>query len=212
LSARDLPLPYWFASKKFAYPAAADARGWYGELLRINGFFWKEREEWRDTIPEIDEFVPGFIGPPPVEAIDRDEAARELYNLEKPALLVRVWLRAPDAVILKEFRAALREARKTHPAPVKNRGRDGLAGRFSKSKLGTWQRYHIIELAELLAWRDGLLSWQNSEAPSPRPSDAQLGRWLGFDAAEVRVAKRTLESARAMIPVLWAQVEGASVK
>ena len=74
MSAIDPPPPDWFASKKFAYPAAADARGWYGELQRINGLFWKDREEWRDTIPEIDEYVPAFICPQPVEAIDRDEA------------------------------------------------------------------------------------------------------------------------------------------
>lgn len=212
MSAADPPLPDWFASKKFTYPNAVDARGWYKELLRINGFFWNGREEWRDTIPDIDSFVPAYIGPPPVEAIDRNEASRELYALEQPALLVRVHLGAPDAVILEKFRAELANARKTHPAPVTKRGRDSLAGRFSPSKLATWKHYRVIELAELLAWREGKLPWQNGEAPSPLPSDAQVGRWLGFDAAKVRVAKRTLESALGVIPALWAQTEGASIK
>jgi hypothetical protein len=205
LSAIDPPPPDWFASKKFAYPAAADARGWYGELQRINGLFWKDREEWRDTIPEIDEYVPAFICPQPVEAIDRDEAARDLHDLEKPALLVRVWLRAPDAVILKEFRAALVEARKTHPAPVRNRGRDSLAGRFSPSKLATWRRRRILELAELLAWRDK--EWPNGGSRSDkRPSDAQLGRWLRFNGRELEEAMRALKTALEAIPALSVQV------
>jgi hypothetical protein len=63
VSVTDPPLPDWFASKKFAYPDAADARGWYSELLRINGLFWKDREEWRNTIPEIaNSFLDTLVG------------------------------------------------------------------------------------------------------------------------------------------------------
>jgi hypothetical protein len=200
MSASDIPPPDWFAVKHCAYPEPDDLKGWLNELLRINGLLWNGRDEWRDIIPDIDNYSPGYIPPPPVEVIDRDEAARELSALEQPALILRVHLKAPDAVIVREFRAELAKARKTTPALVKNRGRDGLRGNFSRSKLATWKRYRIIELAELLAWRE-------NKPPSPkRPSDAQLGRWLKFDAAEVRVAVRTFENARRMIPALSAQV------
>jgi hypothetical protein len=203
MSASDIPPPDWLAVKHYAYPEPDDPKGWLNELLRINGLFWNDRDEWRDIIPDIDNYSPGYIPAPPVEVIDRDEAARELSALEQPALLLRVHLTAPDAVIVREFRAELAKVRKTVPALVKNRGRDSLRGNFSRSKLATWKRYRIIELAELLAWRE-------SKPPSrKRPSDAQLGRWLKFDAAEVRVAVRTFENARSMIPALSAQVHAA---
>jgi hypothetical protein len=125
--------------------------GWLRELERINGLLWPGlahwRDEWRDVIgPDVDKAYPGYIGPPPVEVIDRDEAARELSALQKPALLVRIDLKAPDAIITKGFRAALAAARVAHPAPVKNRGRDRLAGRFGASRFASWRRWRIIEL------------------------------------------------------------------
>ena len=215
MSPGEIPPPEWFAGMKYDYPDAKDSRRWLHELQRIKGLSWAGREEWRDIIPDIDDWNPAYIGPPTVEAVDREEAARELYALERPALLVRVHLGAPDAVILEKFRAVLVEARKTYAAPVKNRGRDSLKGRFSPSKLKTWRDYHIIELAELLAWRER--EWPangptETDPPSRRrPSDAQLGRWLGFQTpGEVAAAMQALETALNAIPALWAQVNSAS--
>jgi hypothetical protein len=191
--------------------------GWLRELERIGGLLWpglaQWRDEWRNVIgPDIDESYPAYIGPPPIDVIDRDEAARELSALEKPALLVRIDLKAPDAVIINGFRGALAEARKAHPAPVRNRGRDRLAGRFGPSRFASWRRWRIVELAELLAWREG--EWPNDDSrSSKRPSDAQIGRWLGFNDRAGRgfeEAMRALSGALQGIPALWAQVNARS--
>lgn len=95
-----------------------------------------------------------------------------------------------------------------NPAPVRNRGRDRLAGRFGPSHFASWRRWRIVELAELLAWRER--EWSNGDVQSEkRPSDAQLGRWLGFNDRAGRgfeEAARALSGALQAIPALWAQV------
>ncbi len=209
MSATGRPCPEWFAQKKYGYPL--DLGGWIKELERVNGFSWSGREEWRAVILDIDDYFPSYIPPPPVEAIDRAEASRELLALEQPALLVRIHLAAPDAIIIKGFRAALAEARKDVPSPVKNRGRYRLNGQFSPSKFATWRRYRIIELAELLDWREK--QWpENAAAEGERPSDAQLGAWLKFanPAADVGIAKKTLSGALGAIRALSAQANARS--
>jgi hypothetical protein len=193
---------------RVSYPKANDLHGWLAALLRLNALLWdgagELRDEWRDLISEIDRFVPAYIGPPPVESINRKEAAREPRALEKPSLLVRVHLGAPDATIIEQFRRVLAEARKQAPAPVRNRGRDKQNGKFTPSFISSWQNHRIIGLGELLAWRE-------KRSPDERPSDAQLGRWLGLNGGrDVFLAKQTLERALRLIPALAAQLNANS--
>ena len=87
VSAADMPHPEWFAGKKYEYPNLRDLPGWLRELERICGLAWKGREEWRGVLPDINNWVPSYIGPSPVEAIEREEASRELSALEHPRFL-----------------------------------------------------------------------------------------------------------------------------
>lgn len=76
MNAIDPAPPDWLDGER-VYPK--DAIGWLRELERIAALLWpglaQWRDEWRHVIgPDIDEAYPAYIGPPPIEVIERDEA------------------------------------------------------------------------------------------------------------------------------------------
>lgn len=69
---------------------------------------------------------PAFIGPPAVRTVDMADQST-LHALERPSLLVQVYLSAPDGVIIEEFKKALRPARQSVPSPVSKPGPAALS-------------------------------------------------------------------------------------
>lgn len=194
------PPPDWF--KLESYVAELDARGWLAKLLRANARLdpnWHDKEEeWRGIIgPEIDNMYPVYPHlPPTVQLI---EESRTIHPIELPALLVS--LHAPDGVIREQFEAALQAAREKHPSPTKKPGPPALNTRIDKRQFSTWRTYKILALADLLAWCD---------RQAEKISDAQLGRWLGFNedrtTRDVTEARKALQRALDSIPALAAQI------
>jgi len=58
--------------------------------------------------------VPSFIGPPAVEIVEKADQAT-LPRIEQPALILKVYLPAPDGKIIEEFKRALQNARRSTP-------------------------------------------------------------------------------------------------
>jgi hypothetical protein len=200
--------PLWFKRKDYTFLENLNARGWCAELIRVADALdsndW--RKEWRDIIPQCDDYVRAVISPPAVEVIDHEEAARKLEKLEEPAMLLRIHLGAPDATIMLAIREALLKARQNHPGPIKRPGKRSTGSTFNANTFASWRRHKIIQLAELLAWkqRDGLKSI----------SKAQIGRWLfssdpkkSVEAAE-KVMRRAIDS----VPALDMQAAEASAR
>jgi hypothetical protein len=124
---------------------------------------------------------------------------------ELPALLVH--LDAPDDVIMTQFKAALKEARKRYPAPVAKPGRNALSARFTKRTFTVWLNYKIVQLAELLTWRALLGEEEQKKYPN-----TALGGWLGFDDKKMSLAMGCLEKAVTGIPALATQIAGKASK
>jgi hypothetical protein len=207
--------PPWFTSERYSFPLP-DARTWLFRLKRAAYFtapdWQKDYEECRGdfNLPELPEqFDPDFpvsrdyIPPAAVVALDAPQEA-DLHDSERPALLLKVSLSAPDDVIMHEFKRILRGVRGRCPAPVRQPGRQVLNGRFKKEQFTTWRNYKILELADLLAWR----AYDKIDA-----TDAQLGRLLEmgnanlkFDPKRTVMAKKELFRAIDSISALAAQV------
>jgi hypothetical protein len=130
-----------------------------------------------------------------------------LHRIERPALILQIYLNAPDGVILTEFKKALRLARREVPAPVSKPGRKTADAKFSSRHFTRWLNRRIVELCEIDAWRREL---------KDGPTDADLGRWLFPNYAdpskEVATARNVLNEAIDLILALWAQVEGGSTE
>jgi hypothetical protein len=188
-----------------------DARGWLSNLLRAAYFQnpdWPTHyEEWKNhfDLPDLTKrFDPDirpltdYIPPAPVQPLEAPQLA-DMHDFERPALLLKVSLSAPDDVIIQGFKKVLSAARKRCPAPVKQRGPQVLKGRYKDEQFSTWRSYQILELADLLAWSE----YENIEA-----TDVQLGIFLGFDKRRTEVAKKELLKATSSstIKALAAQV------
>jgi hypothetical protein len=130
-----------------------------------------------------------------------------LHRLEKPALIVQ--LDAPDGVIIRKVRDALKSARKTNPAPVRKPGPKSTDAEFTPRQISTWLNYKIVQVAELDNWRMEL-----KEKGCAFPRDADFGRWLFPELAnpskEIVTARKVLHKAITNIQALWAQTEGAT--
>lgn len=200
--------PQWFANKDYTYLNRLDARGWLKHLEKCHshasGFNSAD-----GSVP--DTYYPVMIGPPVLQIVE-SASQRELTALEKPALIVQVWLRAPDKEILEEFAKALRSARTTYPAPARKRGPITLNGTFDKSIFLIWLNRKIIQYADLACWR--------SKQPGRGPRDADIARWLfargsnspASPEKELSTTKKTLKQALESIPALWAQVNGVNTE
>jgi hypothetical protein len=196
--------PDWFLKTDYRYLRDLDAAGWLHVLQLCNALQQKvDVSEW-EPIGEpgwTKNFIPAFIGPPAVQIVDKaDQLA--LHPIEKPALIIQVALRAPDAVIIDEFKKALRLVRRSVPSPARTRGSKTAFASFRNMHFAAWMNRKIVQLCQLEAWRDKL-----KEA---RPSDADMGRWLFSRYANPRKelvnARKTLMAALALIPALSAQV------
>jgi hypothetical protein len=201
--------PDWFKGKDYSYLRALDAGGWLKELERckqlrdkIDLSPWEPLGEpgWTNSA------LPAFIGPPPVQVVDKADQSN-LSALEKPSLIVQIYLNAPDRIIVEEFKNILRLTRKKIPPPVRIPGPDALAAQFTETKFLSWINHHIVEFCELEAWR--------SELPEgEQPKNADFGRWLfstySDSDKEIAEAREALAAAIESIPALWAQVAHAS--
>jgi hypothetical protein len=197
--------PEWFRTKDYKYLLKLDAAGWLHELERCSGL-GVDLSEW-ESIGEpgwTDNVYPAFIGPPAVQVVDNADQSK-LHALEKPSLLVQVYLNAPDGTIIEEFKKVLQLARQSVPSPVRRPGPTALSAKFTESHFVSWINHRIVEVCELDAWR--------GKAPkdSAKPTSADLGRWLFAGHAdpdkEVAQARKVLAEAIRKIPALWAQVE-----
>jgi hypothetical protein len=121
------PPPDWLAQNDYKYLRYLDARGWLHELQKCHRKLLDSRkreageptfrEEWGAILGEAaEELVPGFLGPPVVEVVEKADQAT-LRKIEKPMLILQVWLGANDLQIIDTFKEILRKARETHPRP-----------------------------------------------------------------------------------------------
>jgi hypothetical protein len=155
--------------------------------------------------------VPAFIGPPVVQIVEKADQAK-LSRIEKPTMILKVYLRAPDGKIFEEFKKALRFARRSYPSTVKKPGPKGMNAMLTKTEFSNWLDSRIVELCDLDAWRKKL---RREKSQVRMPGDSDFGHWLFSNYANPRKkvieARRTLNRAIAQIPTLWTQVESGSV-
>src|SRR5271165_6643351 len=182
------PPPDWFVKMNYGDLARLDARGWLNEVQRC-AHLVKEAEkrvageplfaeEWSGILDEELErgAIPGFIGPPVVEVVERADQAT-LKAIERPALILKVWLGATDAQIIEELEAALRKAREDYRSPIRKPGPPALNSTFDSTVFDRWQRRKVVHLAKLIDWR-------SRQPEGARPSKADFGRWLFGDFAD----------------------------
>jgi hypothetical protein len=213
--------PSWFTDERYSFIPGLDAREWLSQLNRANFFAnpsWPEKyDDWRGPLgfKELgEEFDPDiqtlnhYLGPPVVQALEAPHLA-DMHLIELPALLLKVSLSAPDAVIIQEFKKILSAVRERCPAPVKKRGPQALNGYFDEQHFSKWRKHKILELADLLGFK-AFLAWKAKKETGENikiPSDAELGRWLGFgDKKKKELALAVLREALHSIPALAAQV------
>jgi hypothetical protein len=191
--------PQWLREKDWNYPAAADdLHGWLDTLLecykRVHDVDTTEWERPGETL------MPAYIGPPAVQSLGQADLST-LPNLERPSILLQIWLRATDDVILEGVREELAKARKCHPSPVKKPGPQTLGAGITNKHTSRWCSRRIIELARLDHERR-----KNPDAFSK----ADMADWLFPTAAQppkmLDDAYKTLSQALNQIPALWAQL------
>jgi hypothetical protein len=194
--------PDWFTTGCYAYLRTLSLADWQHEIQRCH---WlknnSEPGQWRERPA-----VPSFIGAPIVQLVPKGELT--LHRLEKPALIVQ--LDAPDGVLVRKFKEALKLAREKYPPPVRKPGPKSSNAEFTQKQIATWLSYKVVPLAELDNWRRMELQ-QKARAI---PTDADFGRWLFPERAhpskEIVTARKVLDKAIANISALWAQVEGTT--
>jgi hypothetical protein len=145
---------------------------------------------------------------PPSLALRRLMLSKKLIRrtaIERPMLIVQVWLGATDADIMAAFERELSDARKKHPSALKKRGPTATTGRFGKAEFDRWQTQKIVEISELSEWaaREGVTV-----------KNADLGRWLFAGYADpdkaAYDARQALRQAIGSIRALWAQVHAGT--
>jgi hypothetical protein len=165
--------PDWFKTKDYSYLKRLDDRGWLHELQRCRARWDRvDLSEW-ESIGEpgwTKGYIPAHIGPPAVHVVEKADQST-MHNLEKPALIVQVWLGAPDHVIIECFKEELKSARRTTPAPVRTRGSKTAPALIREMHFAGWIAHRIVQLCDLQTWRYGLTA-ENT------PKDADMGRWL----------------------------------
>lgn len=207
--------PEWLDEKAmradYSYLRNLDAAGWLSELKKClrNVQDAEKRdagkptleEEWGDFLGGTHDLVPEFIGPPAVQVVEKADLST-LHATEKPATLVQVYLRATDPVIIREFKKALADIRKKHPAPVKKKGPTAPNAKFDEGVFKRWVTQKIVPLAELIEW---------CSLNAPKVKSADFGRWLFPDASNtdkaINIARNTLHEALNSIPGLSMQVD-----
>ena len=207
--------PGCFLKKDYGYLRDLDATGWLRTLQvclrKLDDAAKRDagaqtfEEEWGDLpVEDVSALLPGFIGPPVVYVVEKADLTA-LDAIEKPAMLVQVYLRATDSLIIKEFKKALADARKKHPAPVRKRGPKAPNGKFDKLVFDRWIANQIVQLADLIDWRS---------REKQRTKDADFGRWLfpepkrgGEECKLIHRARSTLHEAVNSIPALSMQVD-----
>lgn len=224
---RDKDPPQWFGEKDYrglyADLAKSGAQRWLYEL-RERDFALKEAErgakgepsfaetlkkDWGSILGEdLEDYRPGIITPEPVWVVEPDRVRptgkpfEVLVRSRQPqTLLIEVWPGATDADLIKGFRNALTEIRKTHPAPVTRRGPRAMTARFDEAVFHRWQKHRILEIADLLAW---------SIQEDVKIGAARIGEWLfpsvTASAKRGQEAITVLQEALASIPALTAQI------
>ncbi|WP_395664712.1 hypothetical protein [Methylocella sp.] len=211
--------PEWFTKKDYSYLQSRDARGWFQELERCAHLVEEARrreagepsfaQEWGDILGEeiAAGMIPGgILGPPAVQFLDACGVVA-LHEIERPAALCLINLRAPDAVIMEELALGLAAARAQQAIddPVKKPGNKKQLPR-SNARIGAvefarWRTHRIVELAELLEWRS---------RDAPKLPFAVIAHWL-FDTRDekgklIHTARATLDRALGLLPTLSAQI------
>jgi len=82
----------------------------------------------------------------------------------------------------------LKKWRATHPLPVSVPGRKALNATFTNNDFEAWINNKIVQVGELLAWRDGLDDEERNKYPN-----AALANWLHFDEKKFSKAKNLLD-------------------
>ena len=204
--ARKQAKPEWPSTRDYSYLRGLDAAGWLDLLQRCKAQLQPvDLTEW-ESIGEpgwTKDYIPAHIGPPAVQSISKADQST-LADIEKSALIVQVWLGAPDRAIIEAFKRELRLARDVTPAPVKTRGSTKAPAAIGAMHFNGWIAHRIVQL---LLWRSGLTSKE-------KPTDADIGRRLfpssRYPRKEVAIAKKTLYSALTLIPALSAQIAGVT--
>ncbi len=148
----------------------------------------KWREEWGEILGERSDYRPAYIDYPIVEVIEWEKEGTTIPALALPALLVK--LDAPDDVILRQVKEALKQWRKKHPFSVSPSGRKAPNAIFDETTFAVWRSHKIVQLGELIAWREGLRVGGQKTFPN-----AALGSWLDFDDKKTSKAFKLLKRA-----------------
>ena len=185
------PLALQILGKDRSHLRNLDAMGWRDEIARLRHLLTskaeidKRCEEWGEDLGDPDRYRPGIIDYPIVDVVNWQEGGVRIPALALPALLVK--LSAPDAVIIDRVKAALKQWRQRHPFAVSRRGRKASNAVFDTNMFKVWWRNRIVELGELIAWRNGLAASERRKFPN-----AALGAWLKFDDKKTSISIKLL--------------------
>jgi hypothetical protein len=206
-------VPKWLARKNYGYLRTLDAAGWLRELQRC-AFLDNEaktreakeltfEEEWPG--PFAAGFIPCYIGPPAVRAVDKADP-ESLGVLQKHVFTLEICLGANDADIMAGVKKELLRARERYPSPARKPGPQSLNGTFGDVEFARWRKHRIVEISDLLdrASREGRAL-----------SNADLGRSLFNQYSDpdkaAHKALKERERAFASIPALWMQVQALPI-
>ena len=168
----------------WSYLHVLDPLGWAKEIARLD---WRsapkaEKEEWCPGWGDRNDYQRPIDDYPVVQLFAREQ---DEVTISPPVLVVR--LTAPDKIIFAQVEFALKKWRETHPLPVSAPGRKAVNATFTNNDFQVWIRNKLIQVGELLAWRDGL----ENEGQKKYPNSA-LANWLQFDEKKFSKAKNLL--------------------
>jgi hypothetical protein len=163
-SGKPLKPPEWLNTRDYGYLHRLDAAGWLDLLQRCKAQLHPvDLTEW-ESIGEpgwTKLYIPAHIGPPAVQTVSKADQST-LYDIENPAFFTQVWLGASDRTIIEEFKRELQFARRLTPAPVRTRGSKKAPAAISEMHFNGWIAHRIVQLCDLLVWRNGRTSRRQS--------------------------------------------------
>ncbi len=200
--------PQWFLQKDYSYLKNLTPSGWHTELghcvKRLENIRRQNAGEpsyecmWRQILGEDVDLPLAWPPTPAVEVVESADQAT-LHAIERPALILKINLRAANADIMCEVKKAIEAARQQFPSLLKVPGPPTLNATFDAQVYSRWVRHKIVELSELEEWRVC-----NPEGNEFRRAD--VGEWLFENYAdpdkEVSTAFNVLDAAVALLPAL----------
>ena len=160
--------PDWYKNIDYSFTRGLDKAGWFNQIyIRLSHEyeFLKYKDDcdktwannhWRAYLKTIENIA---INPPlntttfnSIKEINKSNLSKEKISGDQR--LLEINLRAPDGVIIKNFKDWLNDQRSTFPRPVIHRGRKSLEGSLLTNKdLKSIANSKILELFDLRYWK-----------------------------------------------------------